>query len=264
MSDYRTRLLAHARDPVVRNFWQDEFAQYSERFATEAIAPIQNKVGTLLSPPAIRNMLGQVKSTIDIRAHHGPRPGADRQSRQRQARRGADASAGRLPRHRLCAGGRSARRHRRSTSAATSRCTPTSSSTSRPIASQPFSRRRASIAWRWSWRISSSGQLPALLRQAVIGNAGSIVAFRIGAEDAPLIASELGIDNAMTLTDTANFSAWAKLVRDGAGRRAGHRHVTAASPVPGAICCGCSAHASTSCTAARARRTAITRFLSAT
>ena len=65
---YRSGLLAHSRDPVVRAFWQDEFASYSDRFATEAIAPIQNKVGTLLSPPAIRNMLGQVRSTIDIRS----------------------------------------------------------------------------------------------------------------------------------------------------------------------------------------------------
>ena len=54
-----------------------------------------------------------------------------------------------------------------------------------------------------------------LLRQAVIGNAGSLVAFRIGAEDAPLIANELGIDNMLTLTDTSNFSAWAKLTSRG-------------------------------------------------
>lgn len=59
------------------------------------------------------------------------------------------------------------------------------------------------------------GQLPPLLRQAVIGNAGSMVVFRIGAEDAPLIADELGIENQTTLTDTPNFSAWIKLVRDG-------------------------------------------------
>jgi hypothetical protein len=59
------------------------------------------------------------------------------------------------------------------------------------------------------------GQLPSLLRQAVIGNAGSIVAFRIGAEDAALIAKELGIENELTLTDTANFSTWVKLVRNG-------------------------------------------------
>jgi len=49
---YRTSLLAHSRDPVVRAFWSGEFANYNERYATEAIAPIQNKVGTLLSPPA--------------------------------------------------------------------------------------------------------------------------------------------------------------------------------------------------------------------
>ena len=49
----------------------------------------------------------------------------------------------------------------------------------------------------------------------MIGNAGSIGAFRIGAEDAPLVASELGIQSPPALTDTANFSAWGKLVRNG-------------------------------------------------
>ena len=63
-AEYRTRLLAHASDPVVRNFWKGEFALYNERYATEAIAPIQNKVGTLLSPPVIRNMLGQVRARL--------------------------------------------------------------------------------------------------------------------------------------------------------------------------------------------------------
>jgi CxxC-x17-CxxC domain-containing protein len=45
----------------------DEFAKYNERFATEAIAPIQNKVGQFLSASIIRNIVGQVKSTIDMR-----------------------------------------------------------------------------------------------------------------------------------------------------------------------------------------------------
>ncbi len=49
----------------------------------------------------------------------------------------------------------------------------------------------------------------------MIGNAGSILAFRLGAEDAPLIAAELGIDSASALTDTANYAAWAKLTRNG-------------------------------------------------
>mgnify|MGYP001198625135 CR=1 FL=1 len=59
------------------------------------------------------------------------------------------------------------------------------------------------------------GQLSPLLRQAVIGNAGSIVTFRLGAEDAPLLARELGIESSSALTDTANFSAWVKLTQGG-------------------------------------------------
>ena len=39
-----------------------------------------------------------------------------------------------------------------------------------------------------------------------------MIAFRIGAEDAEVLAPELGIEHALTLTDTANFSAWAKLM----------------------------------------------------
>src|SRR5206468_286919 len=65
---YRKRLLAHVRDPMVANFWQREFAEYSQRYASEAIAPVQNKVGTLLSPPVLRNILGQTRSTLDVRA----------------------------------------------------------------------------------------------------------------------------------------------------------------------------------------------------
>ena len=66
-ASYRDRLLVHARDPVVRSFWCDEFPQFSQRYASEAIAPVQNKIGTLLTDPALRNILGQPKSTIDLR-----------------------------------------------------------------------------------------------------------------------------------------------------------------------------------------------------
>jgi hypothetical protein len=46
----------------------------------------------------------------------------------------------------------------------------------------------------------------------VIGNAGTLVAFRLGAEDAPLIADELGLSNHAALIDTPNFAAWIKLM----------------------------------------------------
>lgn len=65
--DFRKRVIAQIENPVVRTFWTEEYARYSEKFATEAIAPIQNKVGQFLSVSIIRNIVAQVKSTINIR-----------------------------------------------------------------------------------------------------------------------------------------------------------------------------------------------------
>lgn len=64
---YRKEIVSAIQDPVVKSFWVDEYANYSEKFRTEAIAPIQNKVGQFLSSSIIRNIVGQSKSTIDMR-----------------------------------------------------------------------------------------------------------------------------------------------------------------------------------------------------
>jgi len=63
---YRARVVREIQDPRTRSFWTEEFAGYSQQFATEVVAPIQNKVGALLAAPAIRNMLGQATSTLKI------------------------------------------------------------------------------------------------------------------------------------------------------------------------------------------------------
>ncbi len=65
--EYRKKIVSKIKDPVVKTFWIEEYANYNERFRTEAIAPIQNKVGQFLSSAIIRNIVGQTKSTIDIR-----------------------------------------------------------------------------------------------------------------------------------------------------------------------------------------------------
>lgn len=65
--NFRRQIVEHIRDPVVKSFWVDEFAQYNERFRSEAISPIQNKVGQFVSSSIIRNIVGQPKSTIDLR-----------------------------------------------------------------------------------------------------------------------------------------------------------------------------------------------------
>jgi len=65
--NYRKRIVDNIKDPVVKSFWVDEFANYNDKFRNEAIAPIQNKVGQFLSSAIIRNMVGQTKSSIDLR-----------------------------------------------------------------------------------------------------------------------------------------------------------------------------------------------------
>ena len=64
---FRKKVVANIKDPVVKGFWQGEFANYEDRYAKEAVAPIQNKIGQFLSASIIRNMVAQVKSTINIR-----------------------------------------------------------------------------------------------------------------------------------------------------------------------------------------------------
>ncbi len=65
--EFRKSVVTQLTDPVVRAFWEKEYAQYQERFATEASAAIQNKVGQFISNPLIRNIVGQEKSAVDIR-----------------------------------------------------------------------------------------------------------------------------------------------------------------------------------------------------
>jgi CxxC-x17-CxxC domain-containing protein len=64
--DYRQKIVDNVKDPVVRSFWVNEYASWRDQFRNEAIAPIQNKVGQFLSTSLIRNIVGQSKSTIDI------------------------------------------------------------------------------------------------------------------------------------------------------------------------------------------------------
>jgi CxxC-x17-CxxC domain-containing protein len=65
--EYRQKVVDKVKDPVVKSFWVDEFSKYRGNFEVEAISPIQNKVGQFLTNPLIRNIVGQTKSTIDMR-----------------------------------------------------------------------------------------------------------------------------------------------------------------------------------------------------
>lgn len=64
---YRQQVVDYCKDPSVKSFWNDEFANYTERMAAEAVPSIQNKIGQFTGNPLIRNIIGQPKSSFDIR-----------------------------------------------------------------------------------------------------------------------------------------------------------------------------------------------------
>ncbi len=65
---YRIRVLDKVTDPVVKSFWEDEFTKWNERVLQEVVSPIQNKVGQFLTSSLIRNIVGQTKSSFDVRS----------------------------------------------------------------------------------------------------------------------------------------------------------------------------------------------------
>jgi hypothetical protein len=64
---FRKEVLASCTDSVVLNFWNIEFNSWNEKFQAEAVAPVLNKVGAFTANPIIRNIIGQPKSTFNIR-----------------------------------------------------------------------------------------------------------------------------------------------------------------------------------------------------
>ncbi len=64
--DYRQTIVNNLQDPVVKAFWVNEYEEWRDQYRNEAIAPIQNKVGQFLNVSLVRNIVGQEKSSIDL------------------------------------------------------------------------------------------------------------------------------------------------------------------------------------------------------
>jgi len=64
---FRRRVAELARNAQVRNFWLREYEGYPARFRAEAIAPVQNKVGAFLADPILYRIMTQPRSAFDLR-----------------------------------------------------------------------------------------------------------------------------------------------------------------------------------------------------
>ncbi|MDO4508169.1 MAG: type IV secretion system DNA-binding domain-containing protein [Candidatus Saccharibacteria bacterium] len=65
--NFRKETLDYCKDVTVLQFWKHEFGQWNEKQVNESIAPVLNKVGAFTANPIIRNIIGQSKSSFDVR-----------------------------------------------------------------------------------------------------------------------------------------------------------------------------------------------------
>ena len=189
---YRARILANVHDPVLHAFWRNEWDTYDARFRTEATAPILNKLGKVLADNRLRNIVAQPKSTIDLRRIMDEGRILIVNLAKGPIGEGTSHLLGALISTALA-------------TAALSRAD-TPEHQRRPFylyadefqnyASSGFAvilseARKYALALTLGHQYL--GQLSDDLRGAVLGNAASFVAFRVGAEDAPLLAAHLGL-----------------------------------------------------------------------
>lgn len=64
---YRKEIVNKIKDPIVWSFWKNEFPRYLYNFKGEALSPIQNKLGAFLTTPLVRNIVGQPNNKIDFK-----------------------------------------------------------------------------------------------------------------------------------------------------------------------------------------------------
>ncbi len=213
---YRRWIVKQVTDPIVRSFWLDEFERYDAAFRREAIAPIQNKVGQLLMAAPLRNIIGQVKSAFD--------PGFMMGDRRILI---ANLSKGALGEEAASLLG--AILVTQFQLAAMSRVnTPEAERVDHTLVVDEFQNMIASSSlasmlsearkYRLSLVLSHQylDQLERGVREAIFGNVGSIVSFRVGTRDADILARELNrAYNPSTFTELKNHHVCAKLMDRG-------------------------------------------------
>ncbi|TRZ80236.1 DUF87 domain-containing protein [bacterium] len=216
---YRKKIIEKIKDPVVKSFWVEEFAKYPDRFLAEAVSPIQNKVGQFLTSPLIRNIVGQTKSKIDIKEVMNT--GKILIMNLSKGRIGEDNSAllGAMMITRL----QLAAMSRIDIPEEKRRDFYLYVDEFQNFATESFAN-ILSEARKYRLNIILAHQyitqLEEPVRDAVFGNVGTLVSFRVGAEDAEFLEKEFMPEfTASDLVNLSRFDIYLKLMIDGMASR---------------------------------------------
>jgi hypothetical protein len=212
---YRSWVLKQVKDPMVRSVWIQELGRYDKKLWQEAIAPVQNKIGQLLIAPPVRNILSQVRSSIDA--------GFMMDNKRifianlSKGRLGEDKSnllgAVLVTTFQLAAMARSVipEEQRKDFFLYVDEF---QNFTSDSFASILSEARKYRLALTLSHQHVS--QLRDEIRESVFGNVGSIITFRVGSADGELLRREFGDSfTANHFTDLGRYQVCAKLLTNG-------------------------------------------------
>jgi hypothetical protein len=216
---YRASVIARNKDPFIRSFWADEYEGYDPRFRREAITPIQNKLGQFLLNPVIRNILGQVKNKVSIPfIMDNERLFIANLSKGRLGHDKANLIGSLLATEfQLGAMARANRpeAERRDFHLFIDEFQNFSTDAFASILAES---RKYRLCLTLSHQYVDQLSLP--VRQAVFGNVGTLIAFRIGYADAEILEKEFGKTfSASTLADLDRYEAVVKLLEDGTNRQ---------------------------------------------
>ncbi len=208
---YRNWVVAQVKDPMVRSFWEVEFAQYDKRFVAEAIAPIQNKVGQLLMASPLRNVFGQVKSKIDARfIMDNERIFIANLSKGRLGEDKANLLGSLLVTKFQTAAMERANMPEDERKNFNLYVDEFSSFTTDSFAGILSEARKYRLCLTLAHQYTE--QMTDEVRAAVFGNVGSIICFRVGVNDAEVLAKEFGNDySPEQFTDLSNHEILVKL-----------------------------------------------------
>ncbi|MDP3052601.1 MAG: type IV secretion system DNA-binding domain-containing protein [bacterium] len=223
--EYRRKVVENLQDPVIKSFWVDEFARYTQRLETEAVAAIQNKVGQFIANPLIRNIIGQPHSTFDIRKIMDE--GKIFIANLSKGRIGEDNSrllgALMITKIQLAAMSRSdiAENKRRDFYLYVDEFQNFATESFANILSEARKYRLDLIlAHQYIGQLVGSDK-STKVRDAVFGNVGTIVVFRVGAEDAEFLEKEFEPEFLINdLVNLPKFNIYTKLMIDGIASRA--------------------------------------------
>jgi energy-coupling factor transporter ATP-binding protein EcfA2 len=215
---YRERVIRQIKDPFIRAFWAEEYAGYDPRFQREAIAPIQNKIGQFLLNPVVRNILGQVKTKVKVPfIMDNERILIANLSKGRLGHEKANLLGSLLTtQFQLGAMARSnvPEQERRDFYLFIDEFQNFSTDAFASILAEA---RKYRLCLTLSHQYIDQLSLP--IRQAVFGNVGTLITFRIGYTDGELLENEFGkAFSASTLADLDRYEAVVKLLDDGSNR----------------------------------------------